>query len=183
MACSLTVALYILQQAIARILPPMPEMPLLAKGLMVELGLGCYSLFCAVLAISLRAAQPRISKSCLKFVKKLEPWLLGAANDNTVTPQPAIDGLREFFNASFNLPELEKQMNSNSGDISQRLTYAVLGQMKLKCLKAEQKEIKRKDAAEHARNWRVLDILMNAILFIIYAIAGITCCLIFLFGL
>jgi hypothetical protein len=177
MSCSLTVALYVLQQSVARMLPSTQAMPTLSIGLLIELGLGCYTVLCAVVTVALRATQPPLCSCCVKLAEFIGPYLLCKRGENhtKIAPSPQQDpapvALQELdASCSTDCDKLDRLANSN---------FALAHSIALMLQKSENKKVVQ---SEHARHWKVIDALLNFVLFLVYFVVGLFCSLRYLFG-
>ena len=177
MSCSLTVALYVLQQSVARMLPSTPTMPTLSIGLMIELGLGCYTVMCAVVTVALRAIQPPLCSCCVKLAERLEPFILCATRGNPAkvahsSQSDPIPGA---------IQELEATRSTDGCDKLDRLANAIVDLTHSVALLVQKSDNQQAAQSEQARHWKVIDALLNFVLFVVYVVVGTLSCVFYLF--
>lgn len=177
MACSLMVALYVLQQAIMRLLPATTSIPLCAKAIMAQLSLGCFALLSAVVTVSVRSLQPTLSPSTLGFLDRFEsicfckrkPRETERDTDAETARNDALVSCDSFV-ADRNDPLvwLLSELLKTSRD---QLLYA----RKQESLKSKQEELNR--------YWRLLGVILNSTLMFVYLLAAVLSIVFFQFGL
>lgn len=190
-ACTLTLALYTLQQTVAGLLPAAENPPMLSTGMVCSLSLAGFCAASAMFTVIARMLQPTVSSACYAFLERFS-WLICMPRQ-AIRIAPLIEVHKPekvmhsqlLTKAYVGVHNKTEQTDRRIGELDSRLEeqskklddiVSLLSGMSRSSREVIEKRVRE---TEHTRKWRVMDAVINMVLFIFYLAAALTCVLLF----
>jgi hypothetical protein len=161
-SCSLwSLCTYVLQQAVARIIPATDTMPYFAVAMNMGLGLGCWSVVTNIFCVMFHSLQPPLSPVCVRYLRKLRCLLFMQPKQ----PEPVVRRIQVAPSTDI------APMDGRDIDADNLPSYGSAHPD----VNILAEELEKRQKFDLAQDWKVLDMLINMITFIMCSLLIIFC--------